>query len=55
MLTVLFAAPSLWPEYRDTLPQALTEAGFQGITLPPIGLAPEVPDMIADSIRAALS
>ena len=39
----------------DDLPQALTEAGFQGITLPPIGLAPEVPDMIADSIRAALS
>ncbi|MFZ1513732.1 MAG: glyoxylate/hydroxypyruvate reductase A [Tabrizicola sp.] len=28
MLTVLFAAPSLWPEYRDTLPQALTEAGI---------------------------
>lgn len=27
MLTVLFAAPSLWPEYRDTLPQALIEAG----------------------------
>ena len=29
MLTVLFAAPSLWPEYRDTLPQALTEAGVK--------------------------
>ena len=28
MLTVLFATPSLWPEYRDTLPQALTEAGI---------------------------
>ncbi|WP_333815695.1 2-hydroxyacid dehydrogenase [Tabrizicola sp.] len=28
MLTVLFAAPSLWPEYRDTLPAALAEAGI---------------------------
>ena len=28
MLTVLFAAPSLWPEYRDTLPAALAEAGL---------------------------
>ena len=26
MLTILFAAPSLWPEYRDTLPAALAEA-----------------------------
>ena len=28
MLTILFAAPSLWPEYRDTLPAALAEAGI---------------------------
>jgi glyoxylate/hydroxypyruvate reductase A len=28
MPTVLFAAPALWPEYQDTLPQALTEAGI---------------------------
>ena len=28
MPLILFAAPSLWPEYRDTLPQALTEAGI---------------------------
>ncbi|WP_435257841.1 2-hydroxyacid dehydrogenase [Thioclava sp. FR2] len=27
MTTVLFAAPSLWDEYRDVLPKALTEAG----------------------------
>lgn len=39
----------------DDLPQALAEAGFRGITLPPIGLAPEVPAMIAASIRAALT
>lgn len=39
----------------DDLPQALTAAGFQGITLDPIGLAPETPDMIAKSIKAALS
>lgn len=38
----------------DDLPQALAEAGFRGITLPPIGLAPEVPAMIAASIKAAL-
>jgi glyoxylate/hydroxypyruvate reductase A len=30
MLTVLFAAPSLWPDYRDALPQALTNAGITG-------------------------
>jgi glyoxylate/hydroxypyruvate reductase len=28
MPTVLFAAPALWPEYRDTLPKALLEAGI---------------------------
>lgn len=28
MLTVLFAAPSLWPEYRDALPAGLAEAGI---------------------------
>jgi glyoxylate/hydroxypyruvate reductase A len=27
MTTVLFAAPSLWPEYQSELPQALAEAG----------------------------
>lgn len=39
----------------DDLPQALTSAGFQGITLDPVSLAPEVPAMIAESIKAALS
>lgn len=29
MLTVLFAAPALWPEYEDHLPAALTEAGIK--------------------------
>lgn len=38
----------------DDLPKALTDAGFKGVTLPPIGLAPEVPRMIAEAIRAAL-
>jgi len=28
MITVLFAAPDLWGEYSDVLPQALTEAGI---------------------------
>lgn len=28
MPTVLFAAPSLWPEYREALPAALAEAGI---------------------------
>lgn len=27
MLTILFAAPDLWPDYREVLPAALTEAG----------------------------
>ena len=28
MPLILFAVPALWPEYRDTLPAALTEAGI---------------------------
>ncbi|MFC3570470.1 cobalamin biosynthesis protein CbiX [Paracoccus simplex] len=39
----------------DDLPAALAEAGFRGLVLPPLGLASEVPAMIAESIRAALS
>lgn len=39
----------------DDLPQALEQAGFAGALLPPVGLAPAVPAMIAESIRAALS
>jgi glyoxylate/hydroxypyruvate reductase A len=30
MPLILFAAPSLWPEYRTALPQALAEAGIAG-------------------------
>lgn len=30
MLTVLFAAPSLWPDYQTALPQALINAGITG-------------------------
>jgi glyoxylate/hydroxypyruvate reductase len=28
MLTVLFAAPALWPEYREVLPEAIRKAGI---------------------------
>ena len=28
MPTILFAAPALWPEYAEELPQALAEAGL---------------------------
>ena len=33
MPLILFAAPALWPEYRDTLPLALVEAGIADATL----------------------
>lgn len=39
----------------DDLPAALARAGFRGITLPPVGLAPQIPAMIARAIKAALS
>ncbi|MFV0411594.1 MAG: sirohydrochlorin chelatase [Paracoccus sp. (in: a-proteobacteria)] len=35
----------------DDIPQALGAAGFTGICLPPIGLCPEVPALIADAIK----
>jgi len=38
----------------DDLPRALSRAGFRGILLPPVGLAAEVPTMIAETIRAVL-
>ena len=38
----------------DDLPKALADAGFRGITLAPVGLARDVPGMIAESLRAAL-
>lgn len=37
----------------DDLPHALRAAGFRGVTLPPVGLAPEVPAMIAAAIGRA--
>jgi len=33
MPLILFAAPTLWPEYRNTLPAALAEAGIADATL----------------------
>jgi glyoxylate/hydroxypyruvate reductase len=33
MPLILFAVPALWPEYQDTLPAALAEAGVQDATL----------------------
>ena len=39
----------------EDLPNALTGAGFQGVTLPPIGMADAIPALIAESIRAALN
>lgn len=36
----------------DDIPRALAEAGFQGRLLPAIGLAPEIPEIIARAILA---
>ncbi|WP_374645855.1 2-hydroxyacid dehydrogenase [Tabrizicola sp.] len=44
MLTVLFAAPSLWPEYREPLPRALAEAGIDARLV--TEAAPEAVDYI---------
>ena len=33
MPTVLFAAPSLWPEYQEVLPQALAKAGVTALVV----------------------
>jgi sirohydrochlorin ferrochelatase len=37
----------------DDLPQALAEAGFQGVVLPPVGLDARVPGVIRQALRAA--
>ncbi len=37
----------------DDLPQALAEAGFTGSLLPPVGLDPKVPGIIAHSLQTA--
>lgn len=39
----------------DDLPQALTEAGFQGTVLPPVGLDARVPGLIRRALRTAIS
>lgn len=44
MLTVLFAAPSLWPEYQAPLPRALAEAGIDARLV--TEAAPEAVDYI---------
>ena len=38
----------------EDLPEALDAAGFAGVRLPPLGLAPEVPVLIAAALRATL-
>lgn len=37
----------------EDLPRALTQAGFEGAVLPPVGLADEIPAMIARAISRA--
>lgn len=37
----------------DDLPQALAEGGFTGQILPPVGLDPRVPSLIAQALQAA--
>lgn len=38
----------------DDLPQALADAGFDGTLLPPVGLDPRVPGLIAAALRAGI-
>lgn len=40
---------------EQDLPQALAQGGFQGLCLPPLGLAPGVPAMVAAALRRAAS
>lgn len=52
MITVLFAAPDLWGEYRDVLPEALARAGIEAqVVLEP---APETVDYIVYAPSAPL-
>lgn len=39
----------------DDLPKALAEAGFTGRLLPPLGLDPRVPALIADALQSCLN
>lgn len=52
MLTVLFAAPSLWDDYKDTLPQALHDAGLAANVV--LTAAPETVDYIVYAPSAPL-
>ncbi len=36
---------------RKDVPAALVRAGFEGIVLGPLGIAPQIPDLIAQSLR----
>ncbi len=40
---------------REDIPEALLEAGFEGVTLDPIGTDPAVPEMIAHALEAAVA
>ena len=52
MKTVLFAAPALWDEYRDTLPHALQQAGIEARVV--LDAAPETVDYIVYAPSAPL-
>jgi sirohydrochlorin ferrochelatase len=42
-----------WGHVADDIPAALRAAGFQGVTLPPLGTDRRVPALIAKAIAAA--
>ena len=52
MITVLFAAPDLWGEYRDLLPEALARAGIPAQVV--LEAAPETVDYIVYAPSAPL-
>lgn len=52
MITVLFAAPALWDDYRDPLPQALKSAGLRAQVV--LEAAPETVDYIVYAPSAPL-
>ncbi len=52
MITVLFAAPDLWGEYRDLLPEALARAGIAAQVV--LEAAPETVDYIVYAPSAPL-
>lgn len=42
-----------WGHVEDDIPAALHSAGFQGVTLPPLGTDPRVPALIARAVAEA--